>query len=427
MKSRNPSNPTESRKVHSKKLIWQRAWCFMVSLKADFMANKCMMSAAALTYMTLFAIVPLMTVIYAVFSMIPAFDGVPEKLQQLLFAHLIPQTGQEVQSYLADFSQQARSLTGLGVGFLLLTALLMLMNIEKTFNTIWGVQKARRGLSSFMLYWAVLSIGPLLLGAGIAISTYVISMQLFAHQAAQVDSPILTYGLPLILMSILFTFLFAAVPNCKVPLRFALLGGCVTALFFQMLKSVFGILVANSSYYAVYGAFAAVPLLLLWINFAWILILAGAILVRNLAERSYRIQGDKFSDTVAALKCLHLFIERSRQGESVADRDVYQLGLGLVHWQGLRHKLEEANWLITTSTGDYVLSRDMASVTLWDLAQIIPMPLAELEVQHSSATDQDWWPEFSSRREQLKLGMKESLAIPIETLLKQNSRSVTTN
>jgi membrane protein len=388
----------------------------VLSLKTDFIANKCLMSAAALTYMTLFAIVPLMTVIYAVFSVIPAFNGVPEKLQQLLFAHLIPQTGQELQSYLENFSTQAQSLTGLGVGFLLLTALLMLVNIEKTFNTIWGVQQARRGLSSFLLYWAVLSIGPLLLGAGLAVSTYVVSMHLLSQQAVEAVSPALAQWLPFLLMTILFTLLFAAVPNCKVPIRFALIGGGATALMFQLLKSLFGELVASSSYYMVYGAFAAVPLFLLWINFTWILILAGAVLVRNLAERSYRIQEDKLSDVVATLSCLNLFLTRSRQGEAVADKDIYHLGLGLVHWQRLRHTLEEAKWLATTVHGDYVLSRNLANVTLWDLLQIVPMATTDLETQRSTPSNQIWWPEYLRRREKLRFDIKNSLNISIEAL-----------
>src|SRR5690606_3494761 len=148
---------------------------FFSNLMEDFFAHECQKSAAALTYLTLFALVPLMTVVYSVFSLIPAFDGVAEQLQGVLFSHFVAESGQELQGYLAEFSSQARSLTGVGVGVLVVTAYWMLTNIEKTFNSIWGVSRPRKGIASFLLYWAVLSIGPLLLGAGLAVNTYVLS------------------------------------------------------------------------------------------------------------------------------------------------------------------------------------------------------------------------------------------------------------
>src|SRR5690606_13148870 len=127
---------------------------FFTNLAADFFDHGCQKSAAALTYMTLFAIVPLMTVMYSMFSVIPSFDGVADRMQDLIFTNFVPEARHSVQEYVAGFSRQARALSGIGVVILLITAYLMLTNIEKTFNDIWGVAKPRRGLSSFLLYWA---------------------------------------------------------------------------------------------------------------------------------------------------------------------------------------------------------------------------------------------------------------------------------
>lgn len=400
------------------RFFWQLSQRFLRNLGTDFVAHGCQKSAAALTYLSLFALVPLMTVVYSVFSLIPAFDGVADQLRSLLFAHLVPESSQELQTYIANFSSQARSLTGVGVGMLVVTAYWMLTNIESTFNAIWGVQRARKGLASFLLYWAVLSIGPLLLGAGLAISTYVFSLKVVfkEHDALGLSSLIFQVS-PFLLMAAAFTLLFAAVPNCRVPLRHALVGGVMTALMFQLLKNIFSAVVARSSFQLVYGAFAAVPLFLLWTNLVWTVILAGAILVRTLAERAYRTEEDKFSDMHAALRCLDLLNERSRTGHSVSDADCFRLGLGVVHWQRLRSLLEKARWLAVTASGRYVLSRDLRSVTLWDLARIIGVRLSELEAPASRISQAPWYQVYSQRRGQLVKSAREAFDIPLETLL----------
>ena len=140
---------------------------FWLSLYKRFVENRGAGNAAALTYTTLFAVVPMMTVTFAMLSAIPAFKGVGEDIQGFIFNNFVPSTGETVQEYLREFTTQARQLTWFGVGLLAVTAFLMLVTIEKTFNVIWRVRQPRRGMSSFLLYWAILSLGPLLLGAGL--------------------------------------------------------------------------------------------------------------------------------------------------------------------------------------------------------------------------------------------------------------------
>jgi membrane protein len=386
-------------------------------LAADFTAHGCQKSAAALTYVTLFAIVPLMTVIYAVLSLIPAFGGLAAQLQQFLFSHFVPETGQELQSYLQAFSSQARALTGAGVGILVVTAYLMLTNIEKTFNDIWGVTRARRGLSSFFLYWAVLTIGPMLMGAGLAINTYLLSLKLFFHEHDALGvSPLLFQVLPFLFMASMFTLLFAAVPNCRVPLKYALIGGAVTAALFELLKDLFGALVANSSFQLVYGAFAAVPLFLLWINLVWIVILGGAVLVRTLADRAYVLGESRYADMLAALKCLALLRERNLSGGSISDHDCYRLGVGVVHWQRLRHRLERAKWLVAAVGGRYVLGRDLRGVNLWDLARILEVSVPELEQEVARSPGAPWLDAYLARRSQLLKAGQAAFALSLEAL-----------
>lgn len=373
------------------------AWTFIRNLAHEFMDKGCQKSAAALTYMTLFALVPLMTVTYSMFSLFSTFDGVADQLQSLIFSHFVPQTGDEVQKYLGTFSSQARNLTGFGVGILVITAYLMLTNIEKTFNTIWGVKRARRGLSSFLLYWAILSIGPLLLGAGLVMSTYLLSLKLLVSEYDQLGLGALIFGIaPLGLTSIAFTLLFAAVPNCRVPVRDAFIGGIATAICFEALKSIFALIVAKSSFKLVYGAFAAVPLFLLWINLMWTIILSGAVLVRTISEKGYKSRTSRLTTMAGVLRCLAVFRDKSLSGAYVTDRDCVRTGVSLVQWQQLRALLSDSNWIAVTENNNYVLCRDLASATLWDIAQLVKMDVTE-PVPEPGEQAADWLKDYSER------------------------------
>ena len=394
---------------------------FMVNLVGEFREKGCQKNAAALTYMTLFALVPMMTVTYSMFSVIPAFNGVADQLQGLIFESFLPETSSDIQAYLSDFSSQARSLTGFGVGMLVVTAYLMLTNIEKTFNNIWGVKEARRGLSSFLLYWAVLSIGPLLLGAGLVMSTYVLSVKMVVQEYDQLGlTSVLFSYVPIGMTSIAFTLLFAAVPNCRVPIRFAITGGVVTALCFELLKMGFAALVANSSFKLIYGAFAVVPLFLLWINFLWMIVLAGAVFVRTLAEHAYSYNNRRYSDMRAVLHCLAMFREKSQAGDIVNDRDCVAAGINLVHWQSLRSLLTKSKWIAVTESGGYVLSRDLQSVTLWDLVCLVRMPMDEPipDINHIKADEQtrEWISEYFSRGEEKQTFTNDKFNLPLEDL-----------
>ena len=148
----------------------------------QFEAHGCRQSAAALTYMTLFALVPMLTVMYSMFSLVPVFQGVGGQVEAWVYANFLPSSGREISVYLSEFSAQARSLSGLGVAMLMLTAYLMLMDIEVTFNAIWATSGARRGLNGFLVYWAILSLTPVLLASAFIMKTYLLSFNLLVSE-----------------------------------------------------------------------------------------------------------------------------------------------------------------------------------------------------------------------------------------------------
>ncbi len=398
---------------------------FVRNLVREFFDKGCQKNAAALTYMTLFALVPMLTVTYSMFSVIPAFSGVADQLHALIFDNFVPETGEEVKGYLADFSSQARNLTGIGVGMLVVTAYLMLTNIEKAFNGIWGVRQARRGLSSFLLYWAVLSIGPFLLGAGLLTSTYLLSLKFVVQEYDQLGVTSLLFRVvPLFMTTIAFTLLFAAVPNCRVPLKYAFIGGFVTAIFFELLKAVFGAMVANSSFKLIYGAFAVVPLFLLWINLLWTIVLTGALFVRNLAEHGYGTRNTRLSDIRAVLHCLAMFRNKSQTGNVVSDRDCLKTGVSLVHWQGLRSLLVKNKWIAVTDSGAYSLCRDLRAVTIWDVASLVNMPIDEKIPDRTSVKcdkhTENWLEDYFGRRQRVEEYAHDAFNITLEDLFAQD-------
>ncbi len=161
----------------------------------------------------------------------------------------------------------------------------MLVTIEKAFNEIWRVRQPRRGVGRFLLYWAILSLGPLLLGAGFAVTTYITSLSLLHGPDALPGAETLLGLMPLAFSVAAFTLLYSAVPNARVPVRHALMGGVFTAVLFEAAKTLFGLYVSLfPGYQLIYGAFATVPIFLLWIYLSWMIVLFGAVLVCNLSS-----------------------------------------------------------------------------------------------------------------------------------------------
>ncbi len=372
-------------------------WRFFPYLVRQFLDKGLQSRAAALTYMTLFAIVPMLTVIYAMFSLVPSFQGLGDQLQGFLFQHLLPDSSLEIKTYLETFSSQARSLTLAGVLMLVATAYLMLKNIEKAFNEIWGVREARKGLSNFLLYWAILSLGPLLLGIGLAMSTYLLSLKLFVDgfDAFGIIPWMLTFT-PWLLTTAAFTLLFAAVPNCKVPVKHALVGGVLTAICFELFKDLFGWIVANSSFQVIYGAFAMVPLFLLWVNILWMIVLAGAVLVRSLSGYGMISRGRTYPDLIAALVVLWKFEQNRKTGAAINDGQVLQVGVETEQWQRLCEAFKKHRIITATQHGDFVLVRDLNELSLRSLADVVGVK-SHLPGVSDYLQNFEWFPEVAAR------------------------------
>ncbi|MEK8080659.1 virulence factor BrkB family protein [Pseudomonas sp. XK-1] len=378
---------------------WWEFWRFLLQ---RFLADRGANNAAALTYTTLFAVVPMMTVTFSMLSAIPAFQDTGEQIQSFIFRNFVPSAGETLQQYLRDFTTQARQLTWIGVVILAATAFWMLVTIEKAFNTIWRVRQPRRGVSSFLLYWAILSMGPILLGGGFAISTYIASLSLISGPDALLGVQTLLKFMPLLFSVAAFTLLYATVPNAQVPMRHALLGGLFAAVLFEVAKMLFGLYVRLfPGYQLIYGAFATVPLFLLWIYVSWLIVLFGAEVVCNLGS-SHQWRKRAVPRLLVVLGVLRVFHERQQSGFKVRLRDVQRQGWMLAEheWEEVLEFLEQQQLIASTGSGTWVLSRDLGQYTLAQLLSRSPWPLPRL-AQLPEQLDEPWYPALRSGLEKL--------------------------
>lgn len=403
----------------------RRLWTFLIFVYRHFMADNCREHAIVLTYTTLFAVVPIMTVTFTLLAAIPSLQHISGDIQDFIFRHFIPSSGAVVQERLQEFSRQASHLTLVGIGMLFVTALLMLMAIEKAFNHIWRVRQERKGVVSFLRYWAVLSLGPLLLGAGFAISSYVASMELFNSAASYVGG--LVPGMRLvtfIFTALAFTLLYVAVPNCKVPLRAGLAGGMFAAFLFELAKRGFGIFVGSfSSYTLVYGAFAALPVFLIWMYLSWSIILLGVEVTRALAVYRDDSKGSRHP-VLAIIDVLQLFWRRQQEGGVVTDIDAMAvLGKQEVEiWFDFARILQEQKLIQRTDNGGYVLARNLEGVDFFEFYRKLPWPLPTPHDLVRLHGDDHWVQALRPALLKVSACMEEELRIPLATVVAHDER-----
>ncbi|OUS29263.1 hypothetical protein A9Q99_09120 [Gammaproteobacteria bacterium 45_16_T64] len=343
---------------------------FLLYLVRSYVQHDGPKTAAYLTFTALFAVVPVMTVTFSILALIPDLKGADGQLESYLFEHFMPATGEHLQSYLIDFSKQAANLTSIGVVMLFVTSITMLRKIEGSFNEIWHVKESRKGVSGFLLYWALLSLGPLLMGATIAISSYLSSLRILEqYETVQATQQVLFSFLPIMLSTLAFSLAYVAIPNTRVPLKHAITGGLVAALLFDLARRLMTLLVTFfPTYQLVYGAFAAVPIFLIWIFVSWSILLIGAEFVQALT--SYKVSMHKTASSLGdILQILKLLYENQQMGNSMSEEALINQmpWLTPLEWEYHYKSLQEAKLVTLQSEGDVLLSRDLHCYTFAQL------------------------------------------------------------
>lgn len=390
---------------------------FVRFVAQHFFEDDCTYIASALAFTTLLAVVPLMSVGLAVFSSFPVFQGLAEPVQNFVFDNFVPSTGKVIQAYLQQFAAQVSKLSVWGIAFLIVSALLVMFTIEQAMNKIWRVGSARQGVSAFLLYWAILSLGPVMLGLSIAASSYLFSMPLLGIQGFS----ILLHTAPFLLSLIGFVFLYMVVPNCKVSVIHAFWGGLFAAILFETAKQGFAYYLNRfNTYELLYGAFASVPILFIWVYWVWIITLLGAEISYALSMHHLRRNGRALDGFSHALLWLHQLWLAQHDGRGLNLTELVDASNQpyIIHVDEMINTLLHAHLIHANSNGEFMLSRDLTQLSLYQLSQLLPYRLPSHSELHSSSPsfNKSWLRAFNKNDELLQ----ESLAIKLDELFQSH-------
>ncbi len=355
------------------------------------------MTASSLTFTTVLALVPLFTLGLAIFTAFPIFAQVQEQLQRWLIESLVPESiSRQVLGSLTQFSRKASRLGLVGLIAVVVTSLALLVTIDRTLGQIWRVSRQRPWGQRVLIYWAGITLGPLLLGGSLAISSYLFTGYLSGlGDWLPVSVRNLLDLVEFCLLVACVTGLYYYLPNTRVDWRHALTGGVVVAVGLELAKKVLALYLAQMpTYSAIYGAFSAVPILLVWIYVAWVVVLLGAVVTASLPEigRQSKRQADgpgwSFRLSLEVLRSLSLARSSSPQGlrmSQLAD----ELHIEQRHAQLVLETLQELKWVGRLEQSNTKL--DSAWVLLVDMANTNLEPLVQKLCLHAShATDLLW-------------------------------------
>ena len=357
----------------------QRWFQFLRFLTRHFFEDDCQQKAASLTYTTMLSIVPIVTVLLMILSSVPALSSVRAQIYEVIYSNLLPQSSLQVSQYINNFAEKSSNLTIIGAMILFITTILTLTTIERAFNQIWRVEDRSGGLRSMLRYWTIVTLGPLILGTAFIASSTIQSLSFLNQQIAGygIDWSLWFRAGSIAITMGGFTGMYWFIPKAQVPFKNAAIAGVIVAVLFEMLKHIFGTVISNfTSYEAIYGAFAALPVFLIWLFLSWNLILLGV-------EISYTLTIFETEEVyprhplLSLLDMLNLAYSEHQKGNSVTEQELRNV-LGrkeLPKWYTYINYLKDSNLITVTDDNAYVLKKDLNRMTLWDFYRTLPYPL----------------------------------------------------
>lgn len=359
------------------------SWAFARYTYTRFQQDNGARQAAGLSYASLLALVPLVAIGLSILAAFPAFTAMRERLRDAILSIVAQENAGQATELMQSFLQNAQDLTGPGVVGLMATSVLLMWNIQGALDTIWRIREPRPLATSFLVYWAVLTIGPLFLGATLTLSSYAFALVEGSGLDATAGGLLLgSRVLAVLIGTVFFSVIYFVVPNRPVEISAAVAGGVTTAVLLEILKAAFGLYLASvPSYQIVYGALATLPIFLMWMYLVWTIVLLGAEVAAGLPEwrastrrgRSLDTPGDRLALALALLGRL-----RTAQREGRVVR-LAQLTRGLpatpIELDQTLQQLRTTGFTARTTGGRVVLTRDLAEVTLADLLRLLGLQL----------------------------------------------------
>ena len=297
------------------------------TLKQRFREDRLGLTAGSLTFTTLISLVPLMTVMLALFTAFPMFSRFHQALEKYLLQGLVPDSiAKPVLASLTQFVSKASQVGSVGLVVLVVAALALMLTIDRTLNAIWRVRKPRPFAQRVLVYWAALTLGPLLLGISLSLTSYALSASRGLVETMPGGVRFVLNTVEFVLLSGGMAALYRYVPNTHVNPAHAWAGGVFVAVGIEITKRVVGWYIGSvPSYSVIYGAFATLPILLLWIYLCWVVVLLGAVIAAYAPSLSMRVvrvpdtPGYRFALAVALLRELQLARSAGQRGSSLHD------------------------------------------------------------------------------------------------------------
>lgn len=349
---------------------------FLLLVRRRFKEDRCIQFAASLTYTTLLALVPIVTIALMVLSAFPVFADLMTQLKVFILGNFVPiSAGKIISVYMQQFSQKAANLTALGIGLLAVTAFVLMLTIDHAFDVIWRVRRKRPLLRRFLIYWAALTLGPLLIWASLSLTSYLVGLPLGLAKGVPVVGMVTLKIVPVVLTIFAFALLYMIVPSRPVLARHALVGGVAAGLAFELMKKVFTVYITQfPTYTLVYGAFASVPIFLIWIYLSWLVVLSGAVIAAALPYWNTPIrQGGAVAgrEFFAALDILKAIYRAHQAGETPGlQRLLQESDLGLEDVEDILDRLSEVNWVGSVEGGGWTLTRSAEAIRLADVYRV---------------------------------------------------------
>ncbi|MFZ4552518.1 MAG: YihY family inner membrane protein [Aquabacterium sp.] len=328
---------------------WMRTF---ETLRQRFREDKLGLTAGSLTFTTTIALVPLFTVMLALFSAFPVFARFRKILEQQVIQGMVPDIiAKPVLVSLTKFSAKASQLGGMGMVALGVTAMALMLTIDHTLNGIWRVKTARPFAQRVLVYWAALTLGPLLVGASLSMTSYVLSASRGLVDELPGGVSVLLGLMVFFLQTFGFAALYKFVPNTFVRWDHAWGGALFASLGLELGQRVLALYLSNVPVYAtIYGAFAAVPICLVWIYTSWLIVLMGAVIVAYTPSLLSQVKrwpdtpGHRFSLALALLKALQT-VQHAPERGLTAEALAHQLRTDPLQIEPLLEGLVELDWI----------------------------------------------------------------------------------
>lgn len=349
-----------------------------------FQEDRCFEEAASLGYTSLLAMIPLLAVTFGIISAFPVFDKWSQDLQAFIFENFLPATGEQIVPYIDTFLDSISSLTLPGTIMLIVTALMLMVRIEVALNRIWRVDRNRTVLNRVVMYWAVLTLGPILIAAALALS----AQKVLGVLGMEGGIPPGVHRIGIFFLSwLVFSLFFILVPNRKVRIKHALIGAFLSTVLFELAKALFVAYVSNANYKVIYGALATVPLFLFWLYIVWTVVLFGASLAASLTTFTdyRRLDTDwpqRWEFQLAFRLAGHLW-NAQREGTALTPLQLLELEPDASELQlaKLMTHLRDEKIANTDEEGNWMLARDIEDLSLGDFYRQgdYYLPLGDLE------------------------------------------------